>query len=88
MLDPTSEQDTISRKRVVRPAAIADKRIGLLDISVERSDVFLDRLELLLSERGARVERFRKPSHTRPAPRSLIEEIVRHADMVVVALAG
>ena len=42
--------------------------VGLLDISKARGDVFLDRLEALLGERGAQVKRYRKPTFSKPAP--------------------
>jgi hypothetical protein len=41
----------------------------------------------LLSERGAVVSRYRKPTFTKPAPVRLIEEIVSYNEAVVEALA-
>ena len=87
VLDPTGEREPASRQRLARPASIIGKRIGLLDISKARGNVFLDRLEQRLTERGATVERFRKPTFARPAPRALLEEIVGRTDLVVEALA-
>jgi hypothetical protein len=88
VLDPTGEREAATRQRVARPPLISGLRVGLLDISSSRSDVFLDRLAQLLTQLGAHVERFRKPTHSRPAPRPLIEEIVGRTDLVVVGLAG
>jgi hypothetical protein len=59
----------------------------LLDIAKARGDVFLDRLEELLAERGLRVARFRKPTFTKVLPPELGREIGTHADVVVEALA-
>ena len=87
VLDPTSEREPAARQRVARPASIEGLRIALLDISKARGNVFLDRVEMLLNERGAKVERFRKPTFARPAPRALLEEILGKSDLVVEALA-
>ena len=70
-----------------RPAAIAGLRIGLLDISKPRGDVFLDRLESRLAAAGASVQRYRKPTFTKPAPVDLRHEIATQCDLVIEALA-
>lgn len=87
VLDPTGELNPVERQRLARPPSIDGRRIALLDISKARGNVFLDRLEELLTERGARVERYRKPTFARPAPRPLLEEILGKSDLVVEALA-
>jgi hypothetical protein len=87
LLDPTAERTVETRERLVRPASIAGLRVGLLDISKPRGNVFLDRLEELLVERGAHVERFRKPTFTKPAPADLRYEISTKCDLVIEALA-
>ena len=61
--------------------------MGLLDISKARGDVFLNRLEERLRERGAEVIRFSKPTFTKPAPVDLRHEIAVQCDAVVEALA-
>lgn len=87
VLDPTSERTVATRTLLARPASIHGRRIGLLDISKARGDVFLDRLEVLLRERGAEVLRFRKPTFTKPAPVDLRHEIATQCEMVIEALA-
>ena len=87
VLDPTSERAPASRQRLDRPKSLEGKRIGLLDISKARGDVFLDRLEERLRERGLEVERFRKPTFTKPAPADLRYEISTKCDVVIEALA-
>ena len=52
VLDPTSERTVAARTLLARPASIEGRTIGLLDIAKMRGDVFLDRLEVLLHERG------------------------------------
>lgn len=87
LLDPTGELAPVERKRLPRPARLSGLRVGLLDISKPRGDVFLDRLEEHLRERGAVVHRFRKPTFTKPAPIDLRQEIASRCDAVIEALA-
>jgi hypothetical protein len=87
VLDPTGERTPVGRPRTARPASLDGLTVGLLDISKMRGDVFLDRLEERLAERGLRVERFRKPTFTKPAPVDLRQEIAVKCDVVIEALA-
>ncbi len=86
-LDPTSERTAITRSLAERPASLEGKVVGLLDIIKPRGDVFLDRLETLLTERGMRTLRFRKPTFTKVAPVDLRHEISTKCDVIVEALA-
>jgi hypothetical protein len=52
-----------------------------------RGDVFLDRLEERLGERGARIKRYAKPTFTKPAPVDLRQQIATECDAVLEALA-
>jgi hypothetical protein len=87
LLDPTSERVPAERVRAKRLAELSGRTVGLLDIAKARGDVFLDRLEERLAERGASVLRFRKPTFTKPAPIDLRHEIATRCDAVVEALA-
>lgn len=87
VLDPTSERITAQRTLLARPTSLAGKRVGLLDISKPRGDVFLDRLEERLVAGGAIVQRFRKPTFTKPAPVDLRHEIAIQCEVVIEALA-
>jgi hypothetical protein len=87
LLDPTSERQLAVRARNPRLPSIRGRTVGLLDISKARGDVFLDRLEELLSARGVEVLRFRKPTFTKPAPADLRQEITVKCEAVVEALA-
>src|SRR3954452_1930562 len=87
VLDPTGERRTAERERLARPASLEGLTVGLLDISKPRGNVFLDRLEELLTARGLRVERYRKPNFTKPAPVDLRHEISTKCDVVIEALA-
>lgn len=86
-LDPTNELEPAVRQPSPRRASLDGSTVGLLDISKPRGDVFLDRLSELLVERGARVERFRKPTFTKRAPVDLRHEISTRCDVVIEALA-
>lgn len=87
ILDPTSEQTVVEREVLARPASLDGVTVGLLDISKPRGDVFLDRLEQRLTDIGARVKRFKKPTFTKPAPVDLRHEIATECQVVIEALA-
>ena len=87
MLDPTAEAAPAERILLDRPASIEGLTVGLLDISKPRGDVFLDQLETHLTARGATVERFTKPTFTKPAPTDLRYEIAQRCHVVIEALA-
>ena len=86
-LDPTSERHPTERSFAPRPSSLEGSVVGLLDISKPRGDVFLDRLEARLGERGVRTLRFRKPTFAKVAPVDLRHEIATKCDVVVEALA-
>ena len=87
LLDPTSELSPIERPRRARPASLDGMRVGLLDISKRCGDVFLDRLEERLIERGLTVRRYRKPRFSILAPTELKQQIRKECDLVIEALA-
>ena len=87
MLDPTSEQQPAQRQLLPRPESLAGLTVGLLDISKPRGDVFLDKLDELLSGKGIAVKRYRKPTFTRVAPVDLKQRIAEEVDVVVEGLA-
>ena len=87
LLDPTSERTLLQRSLLPRPTSIHGKTIGLLDISKARGDVFLDRVEQRLTELGANVLRFKKPTFAKPAPVDLRHEIATQCELVIEALA-
>jgi hypothetical protein len=87
VLDPTGERQAPGRALLPRPATLDGRTVGLLDISKARGDVVLDRLEQLLTEDGARVLRYRKPTFARTAPVDLRHEIAEQCEVVIEALA-
>ena len=87
VLDPTGELAPAARVLTSRPATLDGLTIGLLDISKARGDVFLDRLDALLTERGHTTVRYKKPTFTKNAPIDLRHEIATRCDVVIEALA-
>jgi len=87
VLDPTGEQQRAVRARRPRLASLEGRTIGLLDISKPRGDVFLDHIEAALRARGAAVNRYKKPTFTKPAPVDLRQRIATECDAVLEALA-
>lgn len=87
MRDPTAGTAPVSRERVPPPADLSAATIGLLSISKERSHEFLDRIERQLADRGLTVLRFAKPTHTKPAPENVLQDIVERCDVVIEGLA-
>ncbi|MDH3700162.1 MAG: hypothetical protein OEU46_02520 [Alphaproteobacteria bacterium] len=85
--DPTSEASETMRTPKALPPDLAGKTIALLNISKERSDEFLDQLEVKFSEAGFPVKRYRKASHSKTAAPEIIQAIVQEADIVVESLA-
>ncbi len=86
-MDPTSERSPEQRQPLARPQSLEGLTVGLLDISKPRGNVFLDRLEDLLGQRGISTRRYSKPTFTRVAPVDLKQQIATECDVVVEALA-
>ena len=87
LLDPTSERTSGERSISARPADIADGTVALLDISKPRGDVFIKRLDELLTEMGVAVRHYRKPTFSKPAPLDLRRQIAAECGAVIEALA-
>ena len=88
ILDPTDEREPVARQITPRTGRIAGN-VALLDISKPRGNVLLDRLEALLRDRlpGITVNRYAKPTFTKPAPDDLRRDILQRNDFVIEALA-
>jgi hypothetical protein len=87
LLDPTSERSPTVRPRLPRPELLDGLTVGLLDIAKARGDVFLDRLDERLQERGIAVKRYKKPTNTRPAPLPLQQQIATEVNLVIEGLS-
>ena len=87
LLDPTGELDPVQRRPLSKPTSLTGLTVGLLDISKARGNVFLDRIDELLAARGVKILRFKKPTFTRPAPVTLVQEMASQCDVVIEGLA-
>jgi len=87
LVDPTGEVEPARREPLARPASLDGEIVALLDISKARGDVFLDRLDMRLGERGIAVKRYRKPTFARTAPIAVKQRIAAEAAVVVEGLA-
>ena len=87
ILDPTAESSVAARPRLARPDKLDGLRVGLLDIAKAKGDIFLNRVEQRLTERGLEVKRYAKPTNTRPAPTPLYQQIATEVDVVIEALS-
>ena len=87
LMDPTSERSPVARALAARPASLEGLAVGLLDISKARGNVFLDRLDELLTGEGIQVKRYKKPTFARPAPTALRQQIAAECQLVVEGLA-
>ena len=88
ILDPTDERVPLERAITPRPESIKGT-VALLDIAKPRGNVLLDRLEVLLHETlsDVQINRYTKPTFTKPAPAALRQEINAANDFVIEALA-
>ena len=88
ILDPTDERVPVERQITARTSEITGS-VALLDISKPRGNVLLDRLEELLTERapGIRVNRYAKPTFTKPAPDARRQQIRSDNDFIIEGLA-
>jgi len=87
VLDPTAGKAAERFRAAARPRSLNGLTIGLLDISKPRGNIFLNRVESHLKQRGAKVARYSKPTYSKPAPVDLRHEIAVNCDAVIEALA-
>ena len=85
--DPTAETAPTQRARLQPPASLAGSTVALLDIGKGRGDEYVDKLQELLTARGVRWRRYRKPTNTRTAPVELLQQITRECQVAVIALS-
>jgi len=87
LLDPTSERSPTIRPRLARPDRLEGLTVGIVDISKPRGNIFLDRIDARLQERGIATRRYMKPTMTRPAPLPLRQQIGTEVQAVIQGLA-
>jgi hypothetical protein len=89
LFDPTATPRRRIERLAPRSESLEGKVVGLLDISKPKGDLFLEAVgEILKSDYGVRETiYFKKPTHAKPAPPEMAEEIARRCDAVVEGLA-
>ena len=88
ILDPTNEAVPVERQITPRPEVVKGK-VAFLDISKPRGNVLLDRLHEAFEQRlpGVEINRYMKPTFSKPAPDALRAEILENNNFVVEGLA-
>ena len=87
LLDPTGEHQVTHRKKAPKPVSLEGRTVGLLDIGKPRGDVFLNRLDERLTERGITVKRYAKPTPSRLATLETRQKIQAETQVAVIGLA-
>lgn len=87
LLDPTAGTAPAQRERLAPLPSLDGATIALLDIGKARGNIFLDRLDALMTERGLTVKRYAKPTNTKVAPIDVAQAIATECDVVVEALS-
>ena len=89
LLDPIASNNVSDKFLSPRLDDLDGKVMGLLNISKNGSDIFLERVEELMREHFdlADVIRVTKPTFSRPAPQELITELADQCDFVIEGLA-
>ena len=80
------------RRRAAEPLAprrrtLDGATVALLDITKNRGEEYLDRVEHLLRERGAETFRLAKQIFSKPAEPEIIRRIANRGDLAVEGLA-
>ena len=89
LLNPTSQNDAAEKYLAPRLDNLDGKALGLLDITKNGSDIFLDRVEELICARFdiSDVVRVKKPTFSRSAPTELLIGLAEQVDFVIEGLA-
>ena len=87
VLDPTSEATPVARANAARLSSLDGVTVGLLNISKDRGDVFLDEIATELEKRGVATKDYLKPTFAKPAPADLRHKIATECGAVIEALA-
>ena len=87
LLDPTGEHTVSAKKKAPRPKSLEGVTIGLLDIGKARGDVFLNRLDERLTERGITVKRYAKPTPSRLVATDVKQKMLAEVQSAIIGLA-
>ena len=87
LLDPTGEHTVSTKTKAARPKSLQGTTIGLLDIGKARGDVFLNRLDERLTEKGVTVKRYAKPTPSRLVASDTRQKMLGEVQSAVIGLA-
>ena len=89
LLNPTDQGGVSGKFLAPRLDELNGKVMGLLNISKNGSDIFLERVEELIREKFkvADVIHVTKPTFARPAPAEMITQLADQCDFVIEGLA-
>ena len=87
LVDPTGELAREARARLPRPNALKGLTVGIMDIHKAPGEIFLDRLDELLTGRGIAVKRYSKPRFSYEAPVPVKQQIAAECDVLIEGLA-
>jgi hypothetical protein len=87
LVDPTGELQREFRERLPRRKSLQGLTVGVMDIAKPPGEVFLDRLEELLTGRGVKVKRYAKPHFSWEAPVAVKQQIAAECQVVIEGLA-
>ena len=87
LLDPTGEHMVAARKQAAKPHSLDGITIGILDIGKARGDVFLNRLDERLSEKGIKVKRYAKSTPSRLVAPDTKQKMLSEVQAAVIGLA-
>ncbi len=87
LVDPTSELHREYRDRLPRPVSLEGLTVGIMDIAKAPGEIFLDRLDELLTLRGVKVKRYAKPHFSWEAPVAVKQAIAAECSVAIEGLA-
>jgi len=85
--DPTAESAPARRPRLAPPVSLDGKTVALMDIGKARGKEFIDRLEGHFRKAGVATRRYAKPTNTKVAPVTLMQQIAAENQLAVIALS-
>ncbi|HUA49438.1 MAG TPA: hypothetical protein VMA77_29650 [Solirubrobacteraceae bacterium] len=86
-VSPFDERRRAAEPLAPRPVSLEGAHVALLDINKRRGDEFLDRIEELLTARGASTFRITKEIFSKPAAPDIVRRIADRGDLAVEGLA-
>ena len=87
LLDPPGKHTVSAKTKAPKLKSLDGVTIGLLDIGKARGDVFLNRLDERLTEKGITVKRYAKPTPSRLVATDTRQKMLGEVQAAVIGLA-